>query len=445
MSISFDLTGTTAVVTGAKRGIGFAMAEGLAAAGADIIGVSATIESTGSAIAAAVEAHGRSFEARAVDFADRAAVVALGDELRQRRVDILVNNAGTIERAPAAEHPLDLWDRVVEVNLSSQFVLTQAVAGGMLERGRGKIIFTASLLSFQGGINVPGYAAAKSGVAGLVKALSNEWTLEGRDGQRHRSRLHRDRQHPGAACRPRSFEGDPRPHPGRPLGRRRGHRRRDGLPRLSGGGLRLGRDPARRRRMARPMILTGQRFVPVIVLDDARQAVPLAEALLRGGIGCAEITLRTDAGPAAIAAASAVPDFIVGAGTVLTPDDVDRVVDAGARFVVSPGLAEDVVERSLELGVEVIPGVATATEVQRALRLGLSRLKLFPAGPLGGFGRGARPRRTLPRRAVPPERRSDRGERRRVPGLAVGVRGERQLDGDARADRGAATSRRSSG
>ena len=133
------------------------------------------------------------------------------------------------------------------------------------------------------------------------------------------------------------------------------------------------------------MILTGQRFVPVIVLDDARQAVPLAEALLRGGIGCAEITLRTDAGPAAIAAASAVADFIVGAGTVLTPDDVDRVVDAGARFVVSPGLAEDVVERAIEHGLEVIPGVATATEVQRALRLGLSRLKLFPAGPLGGI------------------------------------------------------------
>jgi 2-dehydro-3-deoxyphosphogluconate aldolase/(4S)-4-hydroxy-2-oxoglutarate aldolase len=133
------------------------------------------------------------------------------------------------------------------------------------------------------------------------------------------------------------------------------------------------------------MILTGQRFVPVIVLDDGQQAAPLADALLRGGIGCAEITLRTDAGLAAIAAASTVPDFIVGAGTVLTADDVDRVVEAGARFVVSPGLAEDVVERSIELGVDVIPGVATATEVQRALRLGLSRLKLFPAGQLGGM------------------------------------------------------------
>ncbi|SFR70771.1 2-deoxy-D-gluconate 3-dehydrogenase [Agromyces sp. CF514] len=179
MTVSFDLTGTTAVVTGAKRGIGFAMAEALAEAGADIIGVSATLEPEGSAIAAAVESHGRRFEARTVDFADREAVVALGAELREREIGVLVNNAGTIERAPAAEHPLDWWDRVVEINLSSQFVLTQAVGNGMLDRGRGKVIFTASLLSFQGGINVPGYAAAKSGISGLVKALANEWTGRG--------------------------------------------------------------------------------------------------------------------------------------------------------------------------------------------------------------------------------------------------------------------------
>jgi 2-dehydro-3-deoxy-D-gluconate 5-dehydrogenase len=179
MSVSFDLTGTTALVTGAKRGIGFAMAESLAAAGADVIGVSATLEAEGSAIAAAVEAHGRTFEGHAVDFADRDAVLAFAESLRGRRIDILVNNAGTIERAPAAEHPLDLWDRVVEVNLSSQFVLTQAIANGMLERGHGRVIFTASLLSFQGGINVPGYAAAKSGIAGLIKALANEWTARG--------------------------------------------------------------------------------------------------------------------------------------------------------------------------------------------------------------------------------------------------------------------------
>ncbi|MET0784312.1 MAG: bifunctional 4-hydroxy-2-oxoglutarate aldolase/2-dehydro-3-deoxy-phosphogluconate aldolase [Leifsonia flava] len=133
------------------------------------------------------------------------------------------------------------------------------------------------------------------------------------------------------------------------------------------------------------MSLVGQRFVPVIVIDDPGLAPDLASALLRGGIGCAEITLRTEAGLRAIEAASDVHDFTVGAGTVLTAADVDRVVDAGARFVVSPGLADDVVERAIELGVDVLPGVATATEVQRALRFGLDRLKLFPAGPLGGL------------------------------------------------------------
>ena len=179
MSGPFDLTGQLAVVTGAKRGIGFAMAEALAAAGADVIGVSATLEPSGSAVQKAVEAHGRSFEAHAVDFADRAAVLALGEQLSARNVDILVNNAGTIERAPAAEHPLELWDRVLEVDLSSQFALTQLLARPMLARGRGKIIFTASLLTFQGGINVPGYAAAKSGIGGLTKALANEWAPKG--------------------------------------------------------------------------------------------------------------------------------------------------------------------------------------------------------------------------------------------------------------------------
>ena len=179
MSGLFDLTGRLAVVTGASRGIGFAMAEALAVAGADIIGVSATLPATGSAVAAAVEAHGRRFEARAVDLADRDAVLALGAELATRAPDILVNNAGTIERTPAIDHPLEIWDRVLEVNLSSQFALTQLVARPMLERGSGKIIFTASLLSFQGGITVPGYTASKSGIAGLTKALANEWASRG--------------------------------------------------------------------------------------------------------------------------------------------------------------------------------------------------------------------------------------------------------------------------
>ncbi len=95
------------------------------------------------------------------------------------RVDILVNNAGTIARAPAAEHSDELWDRVLEVDLSAQFVLTRELGRDMLERGGGKVVFVASLLSFQGGINVSGYTAAKSGIAGLTKALANEWAARG--------------------------------------------------------------------------------------------------------------------------------------------------------------------------------------------------------------------------------------------------------------------------
>ena len=178
MSGRFDLTGLTAVVTGARRGIGLAMAAALAEAGADIIGVSVTMTAGGEA-ERVVTGYGRQFTPMQADFADRDAVTRLGNQLADRRVDILVNNAGTIERAPAAEHGDDLWDRVIAVNLSSQFVLTRAVAAPMLARGRGKIIFTASMLSFQGGVNVPGYTAAKSGIAGLTKALSNEWAGRG--------------------------------------------------------------------------------------------------------------------------------------------------------------------------------------------------------------------------------------------------------------------------
>jgi len=173
----FDLHGQLAVVTGARRGIGRAMAEALAAAGADIIGVSR--QSGDDDVATSVRALGRSYEGRAVDFADREAVIALGTELAGRAPDILVNNAGTIERAPAADHPLEWWDRVIEVDLSSQFAFTQLLARPMLARGSGRIIFTASMLSFQGGINVPGYAAAKSAVAGLTRALANEWAPQG--------------------------------------------------------------------------------------------------------------------------------------------------------------------------------------------------------------------------------------------------------------------------
>ncbi|PMR59223.1 2-deoxy-D-gluconate 3-dehydrogenase [Verrucosispora sp. ts21] len=177
----FDLSGRLAVVTGCRRGIGLAMAEALAAAGADVIGVSAALEETGSEVAARVGAQGRSFVPYRADLSDREAVRALARWLgqRDRPVDILVNNAGTIRRAPAVEHSDTDWDHVLEVDLSAPFLLAREVGRDMVARGSGKIIFTASMLSFQGGITVPGYAAAKSGIAGLTRALANEWARHG--------------------------------------------------------------------------------------------------------------------------------------------------------------------------------------------------------------------------------------------------------------------------
>ncbi|PYG33064.1 SDR family oxidoreductase [Pelagimonas varians] len=177
----FDLSGKTALVTGCKRGIGRGMAEALAAAGADIVGVSATLELTGSEVEKSVTALGRSFKAYQCDFSDRAAVRSFAAQLETDGVapDILINNAGTIARTPAAEHPDEMWDEVIEVNLSAQFVLSREVGRGMVARGNGKIIFTASLLTFQGGITVPGYAASKGGIGQLTKALANEWAGKG--------------------------------------------------------------------------------------------------------------------------------------------------------------------------------------------------------------------------------------------------------------------------
>jgi 2-dehydro-3-deoxy-D-gluconate 5-dehydrogenase len=173
----FDLTGRVAVVTGCRRGIGLAMARALASAGADIVGVSAALEGSGSAVARLVEGLGRTFRGYRVDLADRAAVGALAGRLESDvgGIDILVNNAGTIRRAPAAAYTDADWDHVLEVDLTAQFLLARDIGRGMLTRGHGKIIFTASLLSFQGGINIPAYTAAKSGIAGLTRALANEW------------------------------------------------------------------------------------------------------------------------------------------------------------------------------------------------------------------------------------------------------------------------------
>lgn len=177
----FKLDGKTALVTGCKRGIGKAMALALAEAGADIIGVSKTLEASGSEVEREVTAHGRTFTAYACDFAKRDAVYGFLKQVQANHpvIDILVNNAGTILRKPAAEHPDEYWDEIIETNLTSQFVISREIGKRMVERGSGKIIFTASLLTFQGGITVPGYAASKGAIGQLTKALANEWAPRG--------------------------------------------------------------------------------------------------------------------------------------------------------------------------------------------------------------------------------------------------------------------------
>jgi len=177
----FKLDGKTALVTGCKRGIGKAIALGLAEAGADIIGVSATLEAEGSDVERQVRALGRRFNGYACDLSDRPALYAFIARAKQDfpRIDILINNAGTILRKPAAEHPDEYWDKVMETNLNAQFILAREFGKEMIARGSGKIIFTASLLTFQGGITVPGYAASKGAIGQLTKALANEWAAMG--------------------------------------------------------------------------------------------------------------------------------------------------------------------------------------------------------------------------------------------------------------------------
>ena len=177
----FDLTGMTALVTGCSKGIGRAMAAGLAEAGADIIGVSQSLKLKDSDVEKDVVAFNKKFTAYNADFSDRASLYAFIEKLFSENpaIDILINNAGTILRAPAAEHSDDFWDKVLDINLDAQFILAREVGKRMLVRGKGKIIFTCSLLSFQGGVNVPGYAASKGAIASLVKALANEWAGKG--------------------------------------------------------------------------------------------------------------------------------------------------------------------------------------------------------------------------------------------------------------------------
>jgi len=177
MLSQFDLSGRTALVTGAGSGIGQAIAVGLAEAGADMVLLSdkPTMDET----RARVTALGRDGEEVLVDLADADALAPSARDLVSRRqVDILVNAAGIIRRQPAADFTDANWRDVLEVNLTAAFTLSRIVAGPMLDRGHGKIINIASMLSFQGGLQVTSYAASKHGLVGLTRALANEWAAD---------------------------------------------------------------------------------------------------------------------------------------------------------------------------------------------------------------------------------------------------------------------------
>lgn len=176
--MNFKLQGKTALITGANKGIGLAIAVAMAEAGADIIACSSSITQDDEVIQK-VRALGREAVAITVDLTDRKSIYGLVKKVADRKIDILVNNAGIIKRKPAMEHPDDFWDVVLDVNLDAQFILSREIAGQMNNHGGGKIIFTASMLTFQGGINVPGYAASKGAIGSLVKALANEWASKG--------------------------------------------------------------------------------------------------------------------------------------------------------------------------------------------------------------------------------------------------------------------------
>jgi 2-deoxy-D-gluconate 3-dehydrogenase len=177
---SFKLDGRVALVTGAGQGLGQAMAIALAEAGADVAGLDIKAsDATGKQ----VKALGRRYQPivcdlRKASVADLAAVVG---QVRQvlGGLDILVNNAGIIRRAPALEFSEADWDDVLQINLRAAFFLSQAAGKGMVAQGHGKIVNVASMLSFQGGILVPSYTAAKSGIAGITRALANEWAGKG--------------------------------------------------------------------------------------------------------------------------------------------------------------------------------------------------------------------------------------------------------------------------
>ena len=179
--LNFRVDNKIALVTGCSRGIGMAIAIELANSGADIIGVSNSLPATGSEVEKAVLAAGKKFYAYEADFSNRDSLYAFLNKVKKEhpRIDILINNAGHIMRKPVAEHPDEYWDTIININLNAQFIITREIGQLMLAQKAGKIVFTCSLLSFQGGINVPGYAASKGAVASLLKSFANEWAQHG--------------------------------------------------------------------------------------------------------------------------------------------------------------------------------------------------------------------------------------------------------------------------
>ena len=177
----FKLDGKRALVTGCSRGIGEAMAIALAEAGADIIGVSSSMESSGEDVGRKVTQLGRAFSAYNCDFKNRTSLYGFIEQLKTDIgiPDILVNNAGVVNRAPIEQHTDEQWDEVIAVNQTAQFILTRELGKGMLARGTGKIVFVASLLTYQGGITVSSYAASKGAIGQMTKAFANEWASSG--------------------------------------------------------------------------------------------------------------------------------------------------------------------------------------------------------------------------------------------------------------------------
>jgi len=178
LETQFSLIGKKALVTGSSKGIGASIAQALAHAGADIVLVGRTTESL-EATKSAIVKIGRKVEIVVCDVSSAEAIKEAFSDIATLKVDILINNAGSISRAPAAEAQMEEWNRIIDTNLNSVFQISQACGRAMIAKGSGTIINIASLLSFQGGINVPAYTASKHGVAGVTKALANEWGSRG--------------------------------------------------------------------------------------------------------------------------------------------------------------------------------------------------------------------------------------------------------------------------